>query len=274
MLQVVTDSSCDLPKALLQRCEITTVPVSILIDGETYLEGETITTHEFYAKMARSLELPKTAQPAPGLFAETFRTLAEKGPVLCVTLSSKLSGTYQSACLGRDLSGVDVTVFDTLTASLGHGLQVLRASELARAGHALGDVLAKLGTYRDEMNTLVMLNTLENIVRGGRLAKVWGSLSQILNIRVLLHDVDGDVGFLAKVHGSRKLMDRVVQTVSEMRPYLSDRDVGIAHYNNPLGVETLKDALAERCRPRGFVVGEMGPALATYAGEGGIIVAF
>jgi DegV family protein with EDD domain len=167
-----------------------------------------------------------------------------------------------------------VTVFDSLTGSLGLGLQVLRACDLARAGRTASEVAAELARYRGEMNTLVLLNTLENIVRGGRLSRFQGNLSKLLDIRVLLHDESGKVVLLERVHGRRKLMDRALQRVRVLRPDLSDRDVGITHFNNPFDAEALREALAEQCHPRGFIVNEMGPTMATYAGEGGIIVAF
>lgn len=274
MLQVVTDSACDLPEELVQRYRIKIVPLTADIDGDHFRERLDITPREFYKKMARSTDLPKTAQPSPAVFAETFQASSSDGPVLCITISSKLSGTYQSASLGAELSGVDVTVFDSLTGSLGQGLQVLRACELAKAGSNASEVVAALTTYRDEMTTLILLNTLENIVKGGRLSRFQGSLSKILDIRVLLRDADGEVVMLEKVHGRRKLLERATQTVRELRPDLSDRDVGITHFNNPDDAEALKQALSEQCNARGFVINDMGPTMATYAGEGGMIVAF
>jgi DegV family protein with EDD domain len=273
-LNVVTDSSCDLPGALITRYAIGVIPMSVDIDGVDYREGVDITPAEFFEKMARSPELPKTSQPAPAAFAEAFDARAGEGQVLCVTVSSKLSGTYQSACLAAGLSEADVTVFDTLNASLGHGLQVLKACELAAAGRALDEIVAQLTAYRDGLNTLVLLNTLENIVRGGRLSRFQGSIGKVLDIRVLLHNEIGEVVLLEKVHGRRKLIERALQRLRELRPDLSGRDVGITHFHNREDAETLMRAITECCHPRGFVINEMGSSMATYAGEGGIILSF
>lgn len=273
-LQVVSDSTCDVPEELLRECDVVTVSVPIDIDGTEFHEGVDITTPEFYERMARSTALPKTSQPSPAAFAECFREVATKGQVICLTVTSKLSGTYQSAFLGAELSGADVTVFDSLTASVGHGLQVLRACELAKAGRTAAEALVALTEYRNSLTTLVLLDTLENIVKGGRLTKMQWSLSKILDIRVLLRDDDGEIAVLAKVRGTHRLMERALQTIVGIRPDLSDRDVGISHFRNPDGVEALKRALTERSHPRQFIVNDMGPAMATYAGEGGIVVAF
>lgn len=274
MLQVVTDSSCDLPEELLKRYNISVVPLVVNIDDCIFREGVDITSEAFYRKMALSVKLPKTSQPPPPDFAEVFRELSYLGSVICVTISSKLSGTYQSACLGRELSGVDVTVFDSLAGSLGHGLQVLRACELAGAGCTVSEVVAELNKYKKEMKILILLNTLENIVKGGRLGRLQGNLARILGIRVLLHNLEGEVVLLERVRGKKKFLDRVLQTIYDLCPDMTDRDVGITHFNNPADAEIIKRALHEKCHPRDFLVNCMGPTMATYAGEGGIIVSF
>lgn len=227
---------------------------------------------EFYRRMARSAALPKTSQPSPAAFQEVFDRLAAAGPVLCVTISSRLSGTFQSALVAAEASGAEVTVFDTLTASLGHGLQVLRACELAEAGRDVGEVVADLGRYRSEMTTLVLLNTLDNIVRGGRLTRFQGGLSKALDIRVLARDRDGEVVVLEKVHGRKKMLTRAMAVAHGEHPDLSDRDVGITHLDNASDVEVLREGLTRLCHPRGFIVNEMGPTMATYAGPEGIIL--
>ena len=270
---MVTDSTCDLPKPLLAQWDITVVPMMIDIGGEALREGVDITQRELLEWMTRSHELPKTSQPSPVAFEEAFSSVAVDGPALCLTLSSKLSGTYQAACLARDLAGADVTIFDSLTTSIGLGLQVVRACELLGSGSGVAETVEQLTRYRDEMKTLVLLNTLENIVKGGRLSRFQGTLSSALDIRVLLHDVEGEVVLLEKVHGHKRLLHRAVERMATRRPDLSDRDVGITHFNNPEDAEWLVQAIGAACHPRGFVVNEMGPAMATYAGEGGLIVA-
>jgi DegV family protein with EDD domain len=272
--RVVTDSSCDLPKGLLDRRGITVVPLTVDVGGQTFQEGVDITPREFYDRMARSTELPKTSQPSPAAFQDTFDALADSGPVVCLTISSKLSGTYQSACLARDLSGRGVTVFDSLTGSLGLGLQVLRACDVLDEGRSAGEVVEELTRYRGQMNTLILLNTLENIVKGGRLSKFQGAVSKVLDIRVLLHDMEGAVEVLERVHGHRRLLEAAVKQVASRRPDLSDRAVGITHFNNSTDAEWLAQALRERFHPRGVIVNDMGPTMATYAGEGGMILSF
>lgn len=274
MLQVVTDSSCDLPEELIKSNDIRIVPLTINIDDQVYQERVDITPEEFYEKMAQSRKLPKTSQPAPAVFSEVFRKLSDLGPVICLTISSKLSGTYQSASLGRDLSGVDVPVFDTLAGSLGHGLQVLKACELAKAGCTAKEVVAELDEYRKQMKILILLNTLENIVKGGRLSRLQGSLASLLNIRILLQGVEGGVEMLEKVRGSKNFFNRVIETIQGLCPDMSGRSIGISHFRNLADAEKIKQAVGDLCHPRDCIINSMGATMATYAGEGGLIVSF
>lgn len=274
MLQIVTDSSCDLPAELVKQHNIRVIPLTIRVGGCDYLERVDITPEAFYARMAESSELPKTSQPPPAAFADAFRQLSDYGPVICLTISSGLIGTYESACLGRDLSGVDAIVFDTKAGSLGHGLQVLRACKMAAAGCSISDVVAELTAYRQRMKILILLHTLENIVKGGRLSKFKGALANILNIKVLLHNVDGKVELLEKVRGSKKFYRRALELMQEFCPDMSGRDVGITHFLNPEGLETIKQAMAEQFPPRSVISNYMGATMATYAGRGGMIISF
>jgi DegV family protein with EDD domain len=275
MLQLVTDSSCDLPEDLIKKYNIHVVPLVVNIDGESYRERVDITPKEFYKKMALSRNLPKTSQPTPAAFSDIFTELSHSGPVLCITISSGLSGTYQSACLGKDLSGADITVFDSLGGSLGHGLQVLKAAELAESGLPLEEIVKFLEKYRSEMNILIMLNTLDNIVKGGRLSKLQGNLGKLLDIKILLHNNQaGKVVLQAKVRGKKKLMNMVLHEITRLCPDMTSVDVGITHFDNLEDAEFIKKELKEEYHARSVLINDMGITMATYAGKGGMIVAF
>lgn len=174
MIQIITDSTADLPENLLKKYNIHVVPLTIHIGGQEYKEGE-ISTKNFAQKMAASKTLPKTSQPSPASFAKVFRKLAPHGELICITLSSKLSGTYQSACLAKKLSGVDVAIFDSLASTLAQGLYVIKAAEMAEEGFSRSEIIKELEQYRDQMSIYVILNTLEYAVKGGQTEQVSGS---------------------------------------------------------------------------------------------------
>lgn len=274
MVQIITDSSSDLPEELIKEYDIRVVPLTITIDDHEYAEGVDIKPLEFYREMAKASSLPKTSQPSPASFVQAFNDLAHKGELLCLTISSKLSGTYQSACLGKELTDLKVSIFDTLGGSLGHGLQILRAAELAKQGLSLNEILEKLAIYRDEMNILVLLDTLENIVKGGRLSKFQGSLAKLLDLKILLQGVEGSVEMLEKIRGKKKFYQRVLDIIGERREDFSDRIFGITHVDNMEDAEYLRKEIIARYNPQGVIINYMGATMGTYAGQGGIIISF
>lgn len=276
MLQLVSDSSCDLTDDLIRRYNIHIVPLVVNIDGECYREKLDITPKEFYKKMAVSRELPKTSQPPPVSFADVFTKLSQFGSVLCITISSGLSGTYQSACLGKELSGAEnITVFDSLGGSWGQGLQLIKAAQLAESGYSLKEILTELEKYRDKSNILILLNTLDNIVKGGRLSKFQGNLGKLLDVRVLLHnDKEGKVVLQKKARGKKKFMQMVLAEISRRCQDMTLMDVGISHFNNLEDAEFIKKELMEKYHARNVLISEMGVVMATYAGECGMIISF
>ena len=274
MIQLVTDSSCDLPKYIVDKYNISIIPLTISIDGKDYLEGVDITPEEFCMKMLNSKELPKTSMPSPGVFAAKFKELSEKGPILCLTISSGLSGTYQSACLGMEISGANGKVIDTLAGSCSHGLQLIEAGELAKQGYSIDEIAKFLEEYRKHSNILILLDNLENIVKGGRLSKFQGSLASILDIKVLLHGVDGKVEILEKVRGKKRFLKRAIDIIGERKKDLSDTIFGITHIDNLEDAEFLKEEIIKKYNPKDVIINYMGATMGTYAGKGGMILSF
>lgn len=274
MIKIITDSTSDLPEEIIKKYNIRVVPLTVTVDGKDYVEGVEITPQEFYQKMYRANSLPKTSQPSTASFAKVFQELSEKGQLLCLTMSSKLSGTYQSACIAKEMSRTEVTVFDSLGGSLGQGIQILRAARLSNLGFSLEQIVEKLRVYREEMQILILLNTLENIVKGGRLSKFQGTLASILNIKILLEGLDGAVHMLEKVRGQKKAIKRVLDIIGERRKDFSDRVFGITHVDNLDDAEFFKKSIIERYNPKEVLVNQMSATLATYAGKGGLIISF
>ncbi|XJZ27762.1 DegV family protein [Bacillota bacterium Lsc_1132] len=275
MIKIITDSSADLPEEWIKRYDLTVVPLTITIDGQDFLEKIDLTSEEFFTKMFAADELPKTSQPSPAAFAETFTTFEKDTDLLCLTISSGLSGTYQSACMGKELSNAHVTVFDTLAGSTGHGLQVIRAAELAEQGYSIPEIVADLTVYRENMNILVLLDTLENIVKGGRLSRFQGSLAKILNIKVILERVDGGkVEILEKIRGKNKFRRRVLEIIKERGTDFSNITFGITHTGNEEEAEALKKEIMNQFHPKEVIINYMGATMGTYAGKNGMIIAF
>lgn len=271
-ITLVTDSACDLPADLCRRHGVQVVPMHVNIDGEEVLDGIDLTPEQFAARLKAARDLPKTSQPTPGTFAEAFRKAV--GDVLCVTLSSGLSGTYQAARLGAEMSGKRVEVFDSHTASIGQALTVLHAAEKIVQGLPLQAISEALYSFRDQLKTLVMLNTLENVVRGGRLTKFEGLLGNLLNIKpVMAGDAEGKLYVVEKVHGRQRSLRRAVELLEATGRDFTQRLVGISYIGCLEEAQALQAEIVRRLNPREVLVLPMGSTIGTYAGEGGIILA-
>lgn len=274
MIQLITDSSADLPKELLDKYNIVVVPLTITIDDKDYLEGVDITPQEFFEKMSESKKLPKTSQPSPAAFAEAFKNLSKNGDILCLTISSGLSGTYSSACMGRDMSEVSVTIFDTQAGSLGHGLQLIEAAKLIEKNCSIEEIIEYLEDYRKNQNIFILLDTLENIVKGGRLSKFQGALTKVLDIKVFLEGIEGKVEVKGKIRGKKRFLKKTIEIIGERKSDFSDTVFGITHINNITDAEYIKEQIIERYHPKDVIINYMGATMGTYAGDGGMIISF
>lgn len=277
MIHIVTDSSCDLPEEYLKKHNIPIVPLTIRFDDDKeYRERIDITPEEFYKKMAASKTLPKTAQPSPADFLKVFEEVAAPGDeILCITISSKLSGTFQSANLAKNMTSIPVTVFDSLAASPGHALQIMRAVELRDSGHSIDEIIADLTNFRDnEMRIFIYLKTVENIVKGGRITRFQGTLAKIMNIKLICEGIKGEVVPLEKVRGEKRALERLISLIGQQKNDFSDTVFYITHTENPGDAEFIKSELVKRYKPRQVLIYEIGPTVGTYTGPGGIVLTF
>jgi DegV family protein with EDD domain len=277
LIQIITDSSADLPAEIIEKYNIHVVPLTVNIDGKEYLDGITLSSQEFYKKMAVAKTLPKTSQPPTATFIKAFQSLASKGELLCINISSKLSGTYQTACLAKEMSGIDVAIFDSWAATLGQGLQVIKAAMLAEKGFSCTEIIDKLTQYRNNMTILILLDTLENIVKGGRLSKFQGSLAKLLNIKVLLSGVEGAVVMGERMHGRKKALQRVMEIINDKvqeAKEIPTKMFSISHCNNIKDAEFLKKQILDNYRSSDVIINDMGTTIATYAGQGGMVISF
>jgi len=279
MVKIITDSASDLPKEYIKKYNIEIVPLTVELEGKIYKDGVDITTEKFNQLMIKSNQLPKTAHPSPETFKKVFLKYINDGyDILCLTISSKLSGTYQSAMIAKNniKTSEKIFVFDTLAASSGEALQVIKASKLIQKGEKIKEVLRKLTEYRNRINILILLDTLENIVKGGRLTKIQGVIAKILNFKIILHNNEGAVEMLEKIRGKKRFFKKVLEIIDERmkKLNLSNLNVGITHVDNIEEAMMFKKIIEEKYNPKDIFVNHMGATIATYAGRGGIIISF
>lgn len=275
-VQIITDSSADLPSEFLERYHVRIVPLTIEIRSNSYLDQIEISNDQFYQELLENDDLPKTSRPSPIAFQEAFTQATKEGPVLCITLSSGLSGTYESALMAQKSGKYSskVEVIDSLNASLGTGLQVIKAARMAEDGYSLKKIQQEIIKYRGEMKTFFTVDNLENIVKGGRLTPWEGALGQVLNIKPILYNQsDGTIGVLEKVRGRKKSLRRILELVESTDRDFSQTIIGLSHAKADEDVEFLVEELRTRVNPRDIIIGELGPVIGTHTGFGTILLA-
>lgn len=277
-IRIVTDSSCDLPAEFIERHNIEIVPLTVRVSGKEYTEGVSITPAEFAVEMSSSTELPKTSQPTPQVFLEAFgkavQSAGAAAEVLCITLSSKLSGTFQSALIAQRMHEGKVMVVDSLSGSLGLGLMVLEAHRLSETGAKIHEIRDYLHELREKMTVLVGLDTLENAVKGGRIKKVQSAVAQILRLKFFVHTVEGRVEVCGRARGKAGIIATFLDSMAAKGVDFHDRLVGIAHVANLADAEKLAEAIRERFAPKEIITVPMGSTIATYAGIGALLLAY
>ncbi|NQG97206.1 DegV family protein [Streptococcus suis] len=264
-VKIVTDSSTTMEESLLSELDITRVPLSVMVDGIIYSDAD-LSEGQFLQLMRQSKNLPKTSQPPVGLFAETFSDLAKDGSqIIAIHLSHALSGTVEAARQGASLSGADVTVIDSGFTDQAAKFQVVAAAKMAQAGASKEEILAKLEEIKEKTQLFIGVSTLENLVKGGRIGRVTGLLSSLLNIRVIMEMTDHQLNPVVKGRGAKtfkKWLDEFSQTLSQK----SVAEIGISYSGSPQFAQEIKEKLANQVSIPISVL-ETGSIIQTHTGE-------
>lgn len=277
-IAIVADSASDLPKEIYAEHDITVVPLYVNWNGQTYRDGEDLVPENFYPLMKTEKNLPSTSQPTPGTYLELFnKLLAEGKDILCLTLSSGLSGTYSSAITARGMLEEQdrVEVLDTLAASVGEGLLVLEAARLAQEGLSLQEILPQLKDKISRLRSIFTINTLENLVKGGRLSTLQGGLGTLLDIKPVLHlDEHGKIVPLTKVRSRKKALAQLEAEIEKQGVDLAGQVMGLSHSHDPETGAQMAALLKEKYAAADVIVGEIGAVIGTHTGEGCIALFF
>ena len=211
-IKIITDSTLDLPAELIREKNIEVLPLLINFGEESYLDGVEITTKEMIDKINATGVLPTTAQVTPNRFEETFKKYLDEGyKIVALTLSSDMSGTYQSACIAKDmLESDDIVVIDSRNVTSGLGLLVLKACELRDTGLGIKEIEEEILKAIPKVKSSLNFESLENLVRGGRLSKTAGTIGSVLGLRLILEVKDGKMSVKDKVRGSKKALKKLI----------------------------------------------------------------
>ncbi|WP_247948386.1 DegV family protein [Streptococcus constellatus] len=264
-IKIVTDSSITIEPQIVEDLDITIVPLSVMVDGVVYSDAD-LKEGEFLRLMQSSKNLPKTSQPPVGVFAEVFERLGEHADkIISIHMSHALSGTVEAARQGATLSNVDVTVIDSSFTDQALKFQVVEAAKLAKAGADLEDILAKIEEVREKTELYIGVSTLENLVKGGRIGRVTGLLSSLLNIRVVMQMKQHELQPIVKGRGVKTFK----KWVNDLAVSLKDKkvaEIGISYAGTAELANEMKQIL-QPCVEKTISVLETGSIIQTHTGE-------
>ena len=277
-MQIVTDRGMDLSPQQLEGIELHQVPLLISLDGQTYRSGEDIQPGDFYQLLANTRSYPTTTQPSPGDFAALYRRLATDDPeILSIHISSGLSGTFNAARLGAEMTPeAHVTLVDTKTLSGGEGWQVEAAARACKAGWSLDAILALLARIREASDTMYTLDELRYLVHGGRISHIKGLLAQVLKIRPVIgvEKVVGKYEQLGQARTFARATQLLVDVIAGRHKPGAQLRAQVMHAFNPEGAEDLRARLSALFDCEWLPVTHIAPVLGAHTGPSMIGVVF
>ena len=270
-IRVVTDSASDLDPAIADDLGIVVIPCRVNFGTESFKDGVHLTSDDFYNILPKGTVFPSTSQPPPGDFIEVFDEIGKDADgIVSVHVSSKVSGTYNSAIQGKDQCSTDcpIEVIDSTQASMALGLVVIAAAETAQSGASLSEVKDAANDAASRSQSMFVLDTVEYLQKGGRIGKAQALLGTILKIKPMIIMRDGEVGELGKARTFGKALVKLQETA---RSFSSVERLSVSYTSTPdLASEIaddLRDMIVGDSEP---LIARIGPSIGTHAGPGSI----
>jgi DegV family protein with EDD domain len=272
-VKIVTDSSSDIPLELAKKLDIAVVPVYIYFGDKAYKDGVDIGPDELYKRLVEGPVYPTTTQPIPADFSETYTALSKDADaIVSIHLPTKVSGTYNAALQGLEIAKpkCEVHVFDSLSVSVGLGLIVIAAAQVANRGGKLAEVLEETRKAISKTQMRGLLDTLQYLLKGGRITKTRALVGALLNVKPILKMRDGE---LIQAGMARSYTKGVEQVFEFVKNYPNLVEVGIAQSTVPEEAEKLKKMLGSVIDEKHILMTRIGAGLGVHGGPGTMVVA-
>ena len=273
-VKLVTDSTCDLPREVAERWDITVLPCYVHFGDDVYKDGVDLVHDEFFRMLVSSPRLPTTAQPSVNDFLQVYRALTGEGhDVVSVHLSAKLSGTLNSATQAKEAleseqpDGPRIEIIDSRLTSTGLGLIALEAAQTASSGETWEQVVGQVQGSLAHTNCYFLLDTLGYLQKGGRIGKASAFLGSLLSIKPLLMIKDGEAHPVERLRTRRRGVERLVESARELAPA---RHLAIVHSTTPGEAEALREPLSDLVPEGEVLMARFGPSIGTYLGPGAL----
>ena len=278
-VHIIADSACDLPIDYFEEHALSFLPLNVDLNGDQRQDQKDIKPKQLYDAMREGIVV-KTSQASPLQFKELFTDLASKGiPSLYIALSSGLSGTYQTAMMIRnevleEFPNFELMIIDSKCVTLGLGLAVKYATDLAESGKTLSEVEAAVRNFCIKMEQICTVDDLEYLARGGRISKASAFVGGLLNIKPLLHIENGKLVPLEKIRGRKKMFRRLIEIMKERGVNLQNQTIAISHGDDEEAANTMKAMIEEEFSPKGIYINYIGAAVGAHSGPGTLAIFF
>lgn len=274
--KILADSSCDVTDEIKKNTGVELVPLTLRLDDKEYVDDHNLDLKSYLKAMKESKTAPKTACPSIQDFLDRFR---DSDNIFVVTISSKLSGTYNSAMQAKEIIKEEfqdkfIHVFDSMSAAIGETLVHLKVHESLKANLKNNEIVDKVNNYIKEMKTFFLLENLDNLAKSGRLNPIVAKAANMLSIKPIMGSQEGAIRLVEKVRGYERAFQRLVDVIGEEGSNLENKVLGIAHCNCIQRALKFKEKVMERYRFKDIIVVEMAGLSSTYANEGGLVIAF
>lgn len=265
-IKIVTDSCFDLPNDLIKEHGIEFLPLLINFEEESYLDRVEITFDQMQDRIKEGGVLPTTAQVTPMRFEEYFRKNLEDGyTILAILMSSNMSGTYNSACIAKEMiESDDILIVDTQVVTSAEGYLVLKACELRDKGLSIEEIKEELEKIKPKIKASLCFESLENLVRGGRISKTVGAIGTALGLRIIVGFENGEMTVLDKIRGNKKVLKKIISDYETSKPNKNEPVIIIEAVNPELKIEIKNYFDENNIR---YIETEVGCTVGIHSGE-------
>ena len=277
MIRVITDSTSDIGLDYAKELNIEIVPLKVIFNTAEYKDRIDLQPEKFYELLENCDALPTTSQPAPQDFMDFFEDAKQKkDSVILITLSSGLSGTYQNACMAKDLVEYeDIHIIDSLSATQALRLIVEKAVSLRDKGFSAEEIVKEIENYKTRVKIYGIVDTLEFLFKGGRLSRTSATVGSVLKLKPIIGFKEkGKLDVFGKARGTQKATDKLIDLIKQGNEIDLDEPVCIAYTGNNTSIEKFENKLKDELGIKNVKHGVVGPVIGTHAGPGACLITY
>ena len=277
MIRIITDSTSDIGLDYAKELNIEIVPLKVIFNTAEYKDRIDLQPEKFYELLENCDALPTTSQPAPQDFMDFFEDAKQKkDSVILITLSSGLSGTYQNACIAKDLVEYeDIHIIDSLSATQALRLIVEKAVSLRDKGFSAEEIVKEIENYKTRVKIYGIVDTLEFLFKGGRLSRTSATVGSVLKLKPIIGFKEkGKLDVFGKARGTQKATDKLIDLIKQGNEIDLDEPVCIAYTGNNTSIEKFENKLKDELGIKNVKHGVVGPVIGTHAGPGACLITY